>query len=79
MESNWRMNVWRYGLAKGPVTLLARFRPPFQAYLLAQHGHFNSVYFLYTFPAPGQLPVLVFASNFVTRPHFPWQWLVEPD
>lgn len=79
MESNWRFNVWDFGMAESDWRLAARTIVEVQGQLsLFVRRDFVWIY-VYTIPAFEQLPVLRFRF-LQLGPGFPgWYDILEPD
>jgi len=77
LESNWRFNLWEYGMSHSVFKLIARTttqNPP----LLIGALHGDPLFFLTAFvPAPGQLPVFNMSGS--SAKPFPYGIPVEPD
>lgn len=80
MESDWRFNVWNYGMQLSTWVLCARRFPPIPGVLLVKRSDTPTRYWLYQLPAPGQVPVVLSNHPILpTNPRFPYGILVNPD
>lgn len=80
MESNWRFNVWDYGMQNSDWLLAARYVGILPPRLAVKRRGFPGIYFRYSVPVPGQVPGLIGPVVIpVLFPHFPYGQAVIPD
>lgn len=83
MESNWRLNVWQYGLSLTGIRLVGIFPTPTGRWIGITDDPLwpTNRYGLLLSPTPGipDAPYLVLFGGFSEIPHFPYGFDVLPD
>jgi len=80
VESEWRWNVFDYGLQGSEYRLIARVSGSPSVILIAAKAVGATTYDVLFVPVPGQLPVLLSTVAIPgANPHFPYGLAVLPD
>lgn len=80
MESNWRWNVWVYGMQISDWLLCARITSSGSLVVVNPDSAFPTKYRLFNIATPSGVPALVTRGDIpAAHPHFPYGVPVLPD
>jgi len=80
VESDWRWNVYLFHMQNSNLRLCARVLDDPEFFIAARAPFPNPRYEVWHHPDPELLPT--FVGDFAVpalQPHFPYDWVVEPD